>query len=513
MKESLKYSAIKTSLRLALFFTSITFGLIAIGLITYNKHSFKKEIREKILTISNSLDFAIQDFNIEKLAPIIQRSTKLQEFSIFDKDCKTLSTTSLKISHKDCLSNSPSFEKLDIYLKNNSYVLFFIPNIEIKDFLFKSLDLLGLTFLLLILFFTSGIYFFFYLCILSPLEKIRSEINNPNIKVPGELSFITHKITELRDEIIHTESERAYFSCARTILHDIRNPLQVIKQLNDTNRDKEEINKKLNEINLHIRSMINDKQQQRYFKKLDLNLIFKEVTSEVSLLYPIKINVDCPDNLIITSIEDFEIKNILTNLIRNSTEASSSEVFISLEKEDSKLNILVLDNGTGITADQAQKLFKNNFTTKNSGNGIGLSSTKQFLLKLGGDLNLRKSDLQETVFVITLPDVRISENIILIEDDKYLQLAWKIKAQSQNREITTFKNVSEMMRNSSLLNKDSTIFIDRELKDGERGDLLSKLISSEGFKNLYLASNYDDISLEKTPWIKGLFSKDVNLIL
>jgi len=99
-----------------------------------------------------------------------------------------------------------------------------------------------------------------------------------------------------------------------------------------------------------------------------------------------------------------QVSQVLINLVKNSLEAlknaEDGRVVISGEiNKDGRAQIVVTDNGPGITADLMDKIFIPFFTTKESGSGVGLSLSRQIMQMHGGSLTV-KSVPQHTSFSI-----------------------------------------------------------------------------------------------------------------
>ncbi len=63
---------------------------------------------------------------------------------------------------------------------------------------------------------------------------------------------------------------------------------------------------------------------------------------------------------------------------------------------------MVKDNGVGIPKDIQEKIFEPNFTTKNSGMGLGLAMVKKIISDFNGTINYTTSS-EGTVFEVTIP--------------------------------------------------------------------------------------------------------------
>ncbi|NER03392.1 MAG: response regulator [Okeania sp. SIO3C4] len=95
-----------------------------------------------------------------------------------------------------------------------------------------------------------------------------------------------------------------------------------------------------------------------------------------------------------------QIKSILFELIGNSTKAlykpdSKIKIFVNYEN-DGLITLSIKDNGSGISDDLKNKLFKEVVESKN-GSGIGLYLSNRIIHQMGGDLKLESSEKGTTI--------------------------------------------------------------------------------------------------------------------
>ena len=144
----------------------------------------------------------------------------------------------------------------------------------------------------------------------------------------------------------------------------------------------------------------------------EFNLI--EVIEDVIIYYKSKL----PKSSKTKINHNFKNKNLLIkgdkillswafeNLIKNSIDSIKSnngKIFIDIEKNNKKVKILFIDNGSGIKRDNKSQIFKPGFSTKNKGWGIGLNLTKRIIEYIHkGKIRLYKSDQIQTIFEINL---------------------------------------------------------------------------------------------------------------
>jgi signal transduction histidine kinase len=117
----------------------------------------------------------------------------------------------------------------------------------------------------------------------------------------------------------------------------------------------------------------------------------------------------------VVSVDADEFLQVMTNLIRNAIQSVSKQhagapgkgwVKISTRVVSSAIEILIADNGLGITEEVKKHLFEKHFTTKSKseGTGIGLSISRRLIRAFEGNLALRDgAPGKGATFVIVMP--------------------------------------------------------------------------------------------------------------
>lgn len=95
--------------------------------------------------------------------------------------------------------------------------------------------------------------------------------------------------------------------------------------------------------------------------------------------------------------------NILKNAIQSIPEGRKGEIEISLDHEDGRGIVRIKDNGCGMDAEVANRIFSPSFSTKNSGMGLGLAITKQIIENAGGSIRFETVPDRGTEFLVELP--------------------------------------------------------------------------------------------------------------
>jgi two-component system NtrC family sensor kinase len=232
-----------------------------------------------------------------------------------------------------------------------------------------------------------------------------------------------NQITKTSDKIKKSE---AWSPLNQEIIHNILNPLSGLILYLELNSDNENLKKIISPIAMaseKIRSFIkeisfsleNKNRQEIVNIENHLAQIIeimspKALAKNVSFTFIRKYNV----NLLITN--SLKIYEIFINLISNSLDAfekinDNRKKIINIIVDHDKANNLLIkiyDNGCGIEKHNYQKIFKNNFTTREKGLGIGLYNTQKIIREyLGGQISVKSTIGQYTIFSVKIPKKRI----------------------------------------------------------------------------------------------------------
>ncbi len=217
-------------------------------------------------------------------------------------------------------------------------------------------------------------------------------------------------------QLAEVEREAAWKEMAKQVAHEIKNPLTPMKlatqQLIAAYKDKSDkfaliFEKVTSTIINQIETLGNIATEFSNFakmpglkvEKINLTNTIKEainlfVDERAKIVFESKLQ-----NVMILADED-QLKRTIINLIRNSLQAYSTEVQISLEKSENSYFLKVQDNGKGIPENILDKVFEFNFTTKESGTGIGLSLAKKYLESINASIEIEHTDEKGTVIII-----------------------------------------------------------------------------------------------------------------
>jgi signal transduction histidine kinase len=122
----------------------------------------------------------------------------------------------------------------------------------------------------------------------------------------------------------------------------------------------------------------------------------------------VNLELEIPDYLPFVGADPAEINQVWTNILVNACDAIQDEgrIYIRCSFSESKVKVKFGDDGPGISPQNREKIFLPHFTTRNSsgnfGLGLGLSISKELVMKNGGKIEVGVSDFGGAEFIIEL---------------------------------------------------------------------------------------------------------------
>lgn len=210
--------------------------------------------------------------------------------------------------------------------------------------------------------------------------QVAHEINNPLAGISGGFTLIKDAIPK----------DYKYYEYVGMIEGEIGRITRIVKQMFDLCRPCQGEISEFDPI-VPIRDVVN-------------------MLNNISNERRVTINIGGFDNTAKVTMSEDYFRQILFNIIKNAIEASldCGEVnVVNIRNQNSRLIIMVSDQGEGISNELHSKIFEPFFTTKDkysdSGLGLGLSTTKGIVEAMGGSLDFTSEEGKGTTFTIELP--------------------------------------------------------------------------------------------------------------
>lgn len=202
------------------------------------------------------------------------------------------------------------------------------------------------------------------------------------------------------------------------ITHEIKNPIAVIKAYLDmlNTKDRKQVEKYIPIIKSEIDRLLNLLQDFLLVNKanitfdlMDINMLIEDIISrEIPLMEAnnIKFKSDLIDDEIYINGDYNRLAQVLINIIKNSIEAMENRKGVITIKDvikDNTINIIVIDEGIGISKKIMAKIKEPFYTTKNRGTGLGVSLSDEIIKAHNGTLSYDSKEGVGTKVTIKLP--------------------------------------------------------------------------------------------------------------
>ena len=115
------------------------------------------------------------------------------------------------------------------------------------------------------------------------------------------------------------------------------------------------------------------------------------------------------EKVVHVAVDPVQVQQVLVNLLHNAFDAANDLpperrlVTIAAQPADDLVELSVADLGSGIPAENCDRVFDAFFTTKPSGVGIGLAISRSIVEGHGGRLTLQANPVHGVTFRLTLP--------------------------------------------------------------------------------------------------------------
>ena len=248
----------------------------------------------------------------------------------------------------------------------------------------------------------------------------------------AELAELIEEVGEARDEAVKANAAKSQFLA--NMSHELRTPLNAIigysELLIDDMEDEgqEEAIPDLNKIRnagKHLLGLINDildlskievGKIELFVEEIDVKDMLEDVSNTIQPLIEQNANtLDIKINKSVGTIRNdlTKLRQNLFNLLSNAAKFSKNSKInlmtrIVPSEDGDLLEISVTDSGIGMTEDQMAKVF-DPFTQADAstskefgGTGLGLTITREFSRKMGGDITVQSKPGKGTTFTMTV---------------------------------------------------------------------------------------------------------------
>jgi nitrogen fixation/metabolism regulation signal transduction histidine kinase len=285
----------------------------------------------------------------------------------------------------------------------------------------------------------------------SPLTAISTKLKNYRLGEKGQhIPYFFHDevgdliqhyndmvdaLDESTQRLARSEREGAWRTMARQVAHEINNPLtpmkltlQQLQRHKGTDRFDDYFDRSTQLLIEQIETLGHIAKSFSSFAKMpevnpttvdvaaklyDFIMFMRNNPSEIPIRYI------GPDKGVNAIADADQITQVFTNIVKNAIQAMqgrpNSDIIIILKNQITKtqdildllhasstndwIEISISDNGPGIEPEARKKIFVPNFTTKNTGAGLGLPISKNIIEGSGGKITFHTSDAGTTFYI------------------------------------------------------------------------------------------------------------------
>ena len=237
---------------------------------------------------------------------------------------------------------------------------------------------------------------------------------------------MTRDLRDARAQLRETERVAAWQEIAKSLAHELKNPLSPIRLSIETlrkahARSHEEFDALFDE---STKTILQEVERLRHIvdefsrfarlpspklRKTDL----RDAISQAASLHgegSTPVTVHLPERPIEMFVDPDQMTQVVHNLLQNARDAASEahpggggHVTLELERRAGTVYIRVEDNGLGIAPERAEEIFEPYYTRKEGGTGLGLAISQRIVAEHGGRIDL-ESRPGRTVFAVVLPE-------------------------------------------------------------------------------------------------------------
>ena len=237
----------------------------------------------------------------------------------------------------------------------------------------------------------------------------------------SQYNSLIDELKEKADQLAKSERQSAWKKMARQIAHEIKNPLTPMrlsvqhfeKTLKSSDQD---MTQKIKDFTLTMIQQIDAMTAvasafsnfasltKEFLEKFSLE---KEVEKISDLYKKDGVRFYTNHTNCYVKIDKTHLTRVLNNLIKNAMQSippeKKKQIEIKIINNGDCWGIKIKDNGSGIKEEIRERVFEPNFTTKNSGMGLGLAMVKNIIHDFNGKISFITDLNIGTTFIVEIP--------------------------------------------------------------------------------------------------------------
>lgn len=258
------------------------------------------------------------------------------------------------------------------------------------------------TWLLLLMGFLALVQLSWLIWILRPLKSFEVELaaiqggtaTQLSGSYPAELQSVSLQLNQL----LATErnQRKRYRNALSDLAHSLKTPLAVIQSQADLNKSSQEQISTIDNIISHQLSRAQSAAGSAWHLGTEVSPVVEKLRRSLAKIYvdkALSISVTIDDRAVFKG-DEMDLTDLLGNLLDNACKAAKAQVLLRVLNSDKKLEIMVEDDGDGITQSQADGLMKRGVRADSygQGHGVGLAIVSDLVDSYDGEVMISRSE-------------------------------------------------------------------------------------------------------------------------
>jgi signal transduction histidine kinase len=237
-----------------------------------------------------------------------------------------------------------------------------------------------------------------------------------------QLAEMYERLQATQRQLVQSEKLAAVGQLAAGIVHDVKNPLGVIKGLAEelmeepvNGSDPGEMYRQIRDNATRANAIVTDllmfaRQSTPAMVRRDLRETVEgalRLTDYLLRKGKVRVEKKLPSISVYATYDPQQIQQVLINLIQNAVQAmpDGGDLTVLMRVEDGTVLVAVQDTGVGIAPDVLPRIFEPFFTTKaeGQGTGMGLAVSYGIISRHGGQIEAESEPGKGSIFTLRVP--------------------------------------------------------------------------------------------------------------